>query len=165
MALKARILTNNNHTQTILYFFSPDVLATTRKQNTALDSAYGQWTRFYLHSCSFSDAAGCHWARSSFNNVSSSQRDLWFIFLFMLPHRCNNKVLQLCSQTQRNKNLATFPFKVFSFFTAGSFLVLLLFLLKHQLSDVHLHFEGVRALVLMPTQLTGDGTELRSGRR
>lgn len=33
----------------VLYFFSPDVLATTRKQNTALDSAYGQWTHLFIY--------------------------------------------------------------------------------------------------------------------
>lgn len=43
-----------------LCFSSPDVLATTRKQNTALDSAYGQWTSFHLTASA--DLAGYHWA-------------------------------------------------------------------------------------------------------
>lgn len=42
------IITQSTNTGSVVDFvslcLSPDVLATTRKQNTALDSAYGQWT-------------------------------------------------------------------------------------------------------------------------
>lgn len=63
-AQKPGILTHT-HTDVILNFFvflSPDVLATTRKQNTALDSAYGQWTSLYFHLTASADLAGHHWA-------------------------------------------------------------------------------------------------------
>ncbi len=48
IAQKTHTHTHNDVILNFFAFLSPDVLATTRKQNTALDSAYGQWTRLYI---------------------------------------------------------------------------------------------------------------------
>lgn len=84
----------------LLCFWSADVLATTRKQNTGLDSAYGQLTCLYVCIAPPQLVANDHKHTDPHKQVYISRRNLllvWFLQeLELLPHIMGFVLLLFC---------------------------------------------------------------------